>query len=123
MWRLDRLHCGAMLWLTALFIAALVIGTALQLWLSGRQVAAVSAHRDRVPDPFADQVSSADHQKAADYTIAKVRFHRVDTVFSAVVTLALTLGGGIATLDTLWRRTGWSQPWLGAAVILSVLLL
>jgi STE24 endopeptidase len=112
-----------MLWLTALFIAAVVIGTALQLWLSARQVAAVARHRDRVPEPFADQISLPDHSKAADYTIAKVRFHRVDLVFSAIVTLALTVGGGIAAIDTLWRRTGWSQPWLGLAVILSVLAL
>jgi len=110
-------------WLTALFVAAVVIGTALQLWLSLRQVTAVSRHRDRVPEPFADQISLPDHSKAADYTIAKVRFHRIDTVFSAAVTILLTLGGGIAAIDALWRGTGWSQPWLGTAVILSVLCL
>jgi STE24 endopeptidase len=112
-----------MIWLTAVFIAAVVLGTALQLWLSARQATTVARHREHVPEPFADQIALADHQKAADYTIAKVRFNRLDVVFSAIVTLALTVGGGIAAIDALWRHTGWSQPWLGTAVILSVLLL
>jgi STE24 endopeptidase len=109
-----------MLWLTALFIAAVIAGTALQLWLSQRQIAAVCAHRNRVPEPFADRVSASDHQKAADYTVANVRFGRLDTLLSAATTLALTVGGGIAAIDALWRHTGWTQPWQGAAVILTV---
>ena len=109
--------------LTALFIAAVLISTALELWLSQRQIGAVSAHRNRVPEPFADAVSAEEHAKAADYTIAKARFGRVAEIMNAVITLALTVGGGIAAIDTLWRRTGWSQPWLGVAVIGSVFLL
>ncbi len=97
-------------WLTALFIAAVVISTALELWLSQRQIAAVTTHRDRVPEPFAASVSADEHAKAADYTIAKARFGRVAEIMNAVVTLALTVGGGIAAIDTLWRHTGWSQP-------------
>jgi len=110
-------------WLTVIFVLAVVGGTALQLWLSGRQVAAVASHRARVPEPFGEQISSTDHAKAADYTIANVRFRRIETVFDAAVLLALTVGGGLAAIDALWRRTGWSQPWLGTAVILSVFCL
>jgi STE24 endopeptidase len=107
-------------WLTLLFIAAVVVSTALELWLSQRQIATVAAHRGRVPEPFMTSVSAAEHAKAADYTIAKARFGRVSEVINAVITLALTVGGGIAALDGLWRHTGWKQPWLGAAVIGSV---
>jgi STE24 endopeptidase len=39
-----------------------------------------------------------------------------------VVTLALTVGGGIAAIDALWRHTRWTQPWLGAAVVATVFL-
>ena len=99
--------------LTALFIAAVLISTALELWLSRRQIGAVAAHRNRVPEPFADAVSAEEHAKAADYTIAKARFGRVAEIMTAAITLALTVGGGIAAIDTLWRRTGWSQPWPG----------
>jgi STE24 endopeptidase len=107
-------------WLTLLFIAAVIISTAVELWLSHRQIAAVAAHRDRVPEPFADTVSAEEHAKAADYTIAKARFGRIGEIVNAAVTLGLTVGGGIAAVDALWRHTGWTQPWLGAAVIASV---
>jgi STE24 endopeptidase len=110
-------------WLTSLFIAAVAISTVLELWLSQRQIAAVTAHRDHVPEPFAASVSAIEHAKAADYTIAKARFGRVAEIMNAVITLALTVGGGIAAIDALWRHTGWSQPWLGLVVIGSVFLL
>jgi len=111
-----------MSWLTPLFLLALTAGTALRLWLGSRQIAAVQAHRDRVPGPFEGQISLADHQRAADYTVARVRLGRVAVVVDALVTLGLTLGGGIALVDAAWRSTGWGQPWLGAAVIFTVLL-
>ena len=107
-------------WLTILFIAAVTASTTLELWLAHRQAGAVGVHRDRVPEPFASRISLEDHRKAADYTIAKVRLGRIGTVLNAGLTLALTVGGGIASLDGLWRGTGWGQPWLGAAVIATV---
>jgi len=109
--------------ITLLFIAAVVIGTALELWLSQRQIAAVAAHRGRVPEPFANTVTAAEHAKAADYTIAKARFGSLSEITNAVITLALTVGGGIAALDALWRQTGWREPWLGLAVMGSVFLI
>jgi len=107
-------------WLTIGFIAAVSASVAVEMWLTHRQVEAVIAHRDRVPAPFAGLISPEDHSKAADYTIARVRFGRIGTMINAGVTLALTIGGGIAGLDALWRDTGWHRPWLGAAVIASV---
>ena len=107
-------------WLTPIFIAAVIISTALELWLSQRQISAVAAHRGQVPTPFANSICAEEHAKAADYTIAKARFGRIGEITNAVITLALTVGGGIAALDTLWRHTGWTQPWLGTAVIGSV---
>ncbi len=107
-------------WPTILFIAAVVAATAVELWLAARQVAAVEAHRDRIPEPFAGRLSAQDHRKAADYTVAKVRLGNIGTVINSAVILGLTVGGGIAALDGLWRRTGWAEPWLGLAVIATV---
>lgn len=107
-------------WPTALFIAAVAGTTAVELWLASRQVAAVEAHRDRIPAPFAGRLSAEDHRKAADYTAAKIRLGNTGTLINAGLTLALTVGGGIAAIDALWRRTGWSEPWLGLAVIATV---
>jgi STE24 endopeptidase len=111
-----------MAWLTPLFIIALVAGTLTELWLSGRQMATVIQHRDRVPAPFADSVSAQDHRKAADYTIAKARLGRCSTIVDAALVLALTVGGGIAAIDALWRHSPLAQPWLGLAVIATVAL-
>src|ERR1700736_6763207 len=109
-------------WLTPLFILAVVAGSAIELWLSQRQAANVARHRGAVPGPFADSVTAEEHRKAADYTIAKVRFGRIGTVVDAALILALTVGGGIAALDGVWRHTPLAKPWLGVAVIASVAL-
>ena len=112
-----------MSWLTPLFALAVLSGLALELWLSGRQMAAVARHRGAVPAPFAAAISEAEHAKAADYTLAKARFGRLGLILDAAVALALTLGGGLAALDALWHRSHLAEPWLGLAVIGSVVLL
>ena len=90
--------------LTWLFLAALVAATATRLWLGLRQIRHVAAHRDAVPASFADSISLAAHQKAADYTAAKTRIGAVDVLVDAVLVLVLTLGGGLQALSDLWAR-------------------
>lgn len=107
--------------LTIAFVLALACGTALRLWLSARQTAAVRAHRGQVPAPFASEIELAAHQRAADYTLARTRLDAWELLVEAVVVLALTLGGGIAAIDAAWRRTHWAELWVGTAVVLSVL--
>jgi STE24 endopeptidase len=109
-------------WLTSVFVLAVLAGVALDLWLAERQVHAVARHRGEVPAPFAGSVSPDEHGKAADYTIAKVRFGRIGVVVDAALLLSLTIGGGIALVDDLWRRTGLGEPWLGVAVIATIAL-
>jgi len=108
-------------WLTTLFILAVVAETATRFYLSTRQITAVTSNRDRVPEPFRAEIAPADQQKAADYTVTRARLGRLQTIVEAVLTLAFTLGGGIAWFDSWWRQLGWSQPWLGTAVVVSVL--
>jgi STE24 endopeptidase len=109
-----------MQWLSALFVFAVVAGVGLELWLSARQAAAVALHRERVPGPFVASISASEHAKAADYTLARLRFGRLGTLIDAALTLALTVGGGIAAIDELWGRTALAEPWLGVAVIATV---
>jgi STE24 endopeptidase len=104
-------------WFTMLFLFAVVASAALRIWLANRQIHAAAAHSEQVPEPFSEQVSLTDHRKAAEYTIARMRLSRIDTLIDAAVTIALTVGGGIAAFDTLWRARGWQEPWLGLAVI------
>lgn len=110
-------------WLTEIFIVAVAAETAIRLWLASRQIVAVRAHRDRVPDLFAGQIALKDQQRAADYTTAKIRLGRRATLFEAAVKLWMTIGGGLALTDALVRPLRWSGPWQGTLLVLSVLLL
>lgn len=108
---------------TKLFIAALLLATAIKLWLAQRQLKHVSAHREKVPDAFSDKITLADHQKAADYTCAKTRMGMITAVFEAVLLLAFTLGGGLQVLAE-WSQTVFTSPILqGMTLIVSVLLI
>jgi STE24 endopeptidase len=85
-------------WFTSLFLVALAISLALQLWLARRQRRHVLAHRDQVPAHFSARISLPAHQKAADYTVARSRLAVADIVLDAIVLLLLTLGGGLALI-------------------------
>lgn len=92
-----RFPRGHALLLTA-FIAATLAWAGLALYLSVRQTAHVMAHRDAVPVDFAGSVSPEDHRKAADYTVARERLSRVETLLGTALTLGWALGG-IGLLD------------------------
>jgi STE24 endopeptidase len=109
--------------ISVLFLAALAAETAIRLWLASRQIAAVGAHRDRVPALFTDRIALADQQRAADYTVARVRAGRWATVFEAIFKLALTFGGGLALIEAWVAGKGWPEPWGGTLAVLAVLLL
>ena len=102
-------------WFTLIFIVALALSLTMQLWLARRQVRHVASNRPAPPPHFANRITLAAHQKAADYTIARTRLGMLDTVLDALVLLALTLGGGLAALaaraellpaGTLWQEVG-----------------
>lgn len=111
-----------MTWLSYLFIIAVITSTAVRMWLTQRQVNAVRAHRDTVPEPFADAIQLTDHQKAADYTLARASLAQVDAVYGAIILLLMTLGGGINWIDQYSHRFGLQEHWRGIAVIGLVML-
>jgi len=105
---------------TSIFIIMLMLATFTQLWLTKRQYKRVQTHRAKVPIPFNDKIPLEAHQKAADYTIAKIHLERIDLVYSAVILLCWTLGGGLDLLDTVWRNLELSPILTGIGVLLSV---
>ena len=108
---------------TALFVSALLLSTAIKLWLASRQLRHVLAHRDKVPDAFSAQVDLPSHQKAADYTRAKTRLSILTALFEALLLLAFTLGGGLQILAD-WSLGTFSNPlFQGMAMIVAVLVL
>ncbi len=97
---------------TIAFAAALVAGLLVRFWLASRQVRHVARHRNTVPTPFAQTISLAAHQKAADYTIAKSRFGLVEMAWGAVILLGWTLLGGLDVVNKLllsWVGGGMTQ--------------
>src|SRR5882757_495598 len=109
-------------WLTWMFVAALAAETAVRLWLSSRQIAAVRAHRNRVPNAFHGQIALADQQKAADYTVARTQLGRWATLVESITKLWFTVGGGLAAVDALIDQLKLSEPWHGVLLILTVFL-
>lgn len=97
--------------LTLAFSAFLLAGLLVRLWLATRQIRHVARHRGAVPEPFAQTISLAAHQKAADYTIVKLRFGLLELAFGSTVLLAWTLLGGLHTLNLVLRG------WLGEGMV------
>jgi STE24 endopeptidase len=108
--------------MTLTFLAALATHLLVQLWLSRRQTRHVAARRNEVPPAFAAAVSAAEHSKAADYTVARQRFGRLELAYDAIVLLLLTLGGGIAALGRLAAAIAGQNP-IGAGTLHVLLVL
>ena len=102
-----------------LFLGFTTFSTLLQLLLSLRQSRAVLLHRGRVPRDFKDVVSLEEHQKAADYALAKQRFSRWHILYETLLLLIFTLGGGLNLLAETANRLAASP--LNQGVLLVVL--
>ena len=98
--------------LTLLLAAALITSLLVKFWLATRQMRHVAAHRDAVPAPFAQTITLAAHQRAADYTLAKGRFSLLTMAFGAAVLLCWTLLGGLDSLNIALRDA--IQPRFGS---------
>lgn len=106
-----------------IFLVAVLLMTAVEVWLSLRQGRYVGARRDRVPEAFREQISLAAHQKAADYTAAKGVFKRSEYLYSAAILLLWTFGGGLALLSDGWQQLGLSPMLSGLLFLLSFLVI
>jgi len=91
----------------SVFLFFLLLSTGLRLWLAGRQMRHVAAHRAQVPEEFADRIDLATHQKAADYSRARNRLHLIHLAADVALLWLLTFGGGLDLADR------WLAEWLG----------
>lgn len=99
-------------------IAVASLATAIELFLAERQRAHVAMHRSSQPERFADRISLAAHQKAADYTLAKLAPANVGLIVSLLLLVAWTVGGGLSLLDQTVTTFGLSETWSGVLFIL-----
>ena len=84
---------------TIAFLIAFLASFGLRHWLAQRQMRFVAKHRNSVPAEFAEKVALAEHQKAADYTIAKLRLGVLENGVSAIILIGFTLLGGLQILN------------------------
>ncbi len=108
---------------TIIFLIALIISSSIQFWLAKRQADYVAAHRSAVPDAFRTKVPLEAHQKAADYTLAKIKLGNIDGALGIIVLLLLTLGGGINTAFEYWGTIVSSPLIAGVAAIATIFLI
>jgi STE24 endopeptidase len=80
------------------FVAVSVATVGFDLYLRARQAAYVARHRGAVPPDFAASVTLAEHQKAADYEAARLRFGGI----AAVAGLAVGLAWAVLGYDLLY---------------------
>lgn len=77
--------------IVTIILAAIVLSGLLAIYLKRRQAASVAAHRGRVPDDFADQVSLEEHRRAADYTLANTRLGVAQTIYDTLIAVLLLI--------------------------------
>ncbi|SNX28174.1 STE24 endopeptidase [Polynucleobacter meluiroseus] len=70
-----------------------------------------------MPAEFASQITLADHQKAADYTVAKLQLGILESGLGAIVLIGFTLLGGLQILNTFLLES------LGPGIVQQIALL
>jgi len=84
---------------TLLFVAFLLADIAVRFWLASRQIRHVALNRGEVPAEFSHRIGLASHQRAADYTVARVKLGLLERTYDAIVLVCLTLLGGLQAID------------------------
>ncbi|MDQ6955618.1 MAG: M48 family metallopeptidase [Mariprofundaceae bacterium] len=107
-----------MLIFTCVFLVALLLSTAIDFYLDQRHMRSILTHRGAVPERFADAISLESHQKAADYTMAKMKLGTWSGLYGLGLLLLWTLGGGLDILDQWLRAWQWSPLTTGVVLLL-----
>ena len=108
---------------TLIFLIATLSYVVTLLWLNLRQDKAVSKSFNAVPAEFSEKITLEQHQKAAQYTQAKLLVNHFEIIFSTLVLLIWTLGGGLNWLDTFWQTQGFDTINTGVLFIISLMVI
>ena len=108
---------------TMIFLVATGCYLATLLYLNLRQNRAVKKSFDSVPQDFINNISIEEHQKAANYTQAKIKIGNIEMIFSSAILLLWTIGGGIDYLDQVWQSQTDNNLSLGVGVLISIMII
>ncbi len=108
---------------TQIFLAFFILSFGLKLWLALRQMRHVFLHRERPPAAFADRVTTEEHRRAADYTLAKTRLSLVHLALEGGLLWLFTLGGGLQWLYEIVATQVGGELWQGVLLLLGLVAL
>ncbi|MBE0492892.1 MAG: M48 family metallopeptidase [Thiomicrospira sp.] len=105
--------------ISVLFILSLASNLLIELWLNVKNQFHILRHREQVPQEFSEVVNLEAHQKAADYSRAKLQLSRLVLFFDAAVILIMTLGGGFQDIYRIWQNLELVPIWQDVGFLLS----
>ena len=103
---------------STLFILMVFLSVITHLWLSIRQINHVKTHRGKPPEAFSEKITLEEHQKAADYTIAREKLGNIELMIGTTLIFIWTLGGGLEYLDQFVRGYQLNPLYSGVIFIL-----
>lgn len=120
----NALFQSPVLLTSLVFGLVLLASVGVKFWLATRQMRAVAQHRATVPTEFSQSISLEAHQRAADYTIIKLRFGLFELALGSAVLLGWTLLGGLDWLNaSLLSVFGPGYPLLQPLALIGVFAL
>ncbi len=108
---------------TLVFLVATFTYVVTLLWLNVRQDKAIAKSFNAVPGEFSEKITLEQHQKAAEYTQAKLLVNHFEVVFSTLVLLVWTLGGGLNSLDVFWQGQAEDILFIGVGFMISLMVI
>jgi len=108
---------------TYIFLLFLFLGLFIQFILANRQIKSVIQHRPTVPKGFEEKITLENHQKAADYTVAKLRFGILEIALSQAMLLIFTIFGLMYLVHLELLNFLSAGVWQQIALILSISIL
>lgn len=90
---------------TYVFIGIVTLDTLLKLYLNRRQQQSITHNYTKVPEHFQQVISLVEHQKAANYSLAKLKTNNLEILFACLILLGFTLGGGIQFIINMTNLT------------------
>lgn len=108
-----------MTWITTLFISTLTLNLLIETWLNIKNQFHIAMNRGAVPQDFKEAITIEAHQKAADYSRAKLQMGRFALFFDAAILVFMTLGGGFQDIYSAWLTTGLEPIWRDIGFLIS----
>lgn len=103
------------------FVILLLIKTLADVWLDFLNLRAAQRNRNHMPDDFSGFMDEPTFQKSIDYSLAKLRFGLIETVFSAFILAVVVLSGFLPWLFGLFSDWFGSGSWGQALTLIAVL--